>query len=128
MKNIFTCHGIPRRLRSDSGPQFASRELLKFCKSYGIEHEMSSPHFQSSNGEAERAIQTVKKLWKKSEDKFLSLLDYRTTPLSNINLSPAELLMGRRLRNMLPPSEEILTLMTPYLKVVKKNFDSEKQS
>uniref|UniRef100_A0A2C9KU82 Integrase catalytic domain-containing protein n=1 Tax=Biomphalaria glabrata TaxID=6526 RepID=A0A2C9KU82_BIOGL len=128
MKSIFACHGIPRKLRSDCGPQFASREFLNFCKSYGIEHEMTSPHFQSSNGEAERAIQTVKKLWKKSEDKFLSLLDYRTTPLSNINLSPAQLLMRRRPRNLLPSSEEILTPKTPDLKVVKKHFDSEKQS
>uniref|UniRef100_A0A2C9LD80 Integrase catalytic domain-containing protein n=1 Tax=Biomphalaria glabrata TaxID=6526 RepID=A0A2C9LD80_BIOGL len=46
MKSIFACHGIPRKLRSDCGPQFASREFLNFSKSYGIEHEMSSPHFQ----------------------------------------------------------------------------------
>uniref|UniRef100_A0A2C9LB39 Integrase catalytic domain-containing protein n=1 Tax=Biomphalaria glabrata TaxID=6526 RepID=A0A2C9LB39_BIOGL len=95
MKSMFACHGIPRRLRLDSGSQFALREFLNFCKSYRIENEMSSPHFQSSNDDAERAIQTVKKLWKKSEDKFLSLLDYRTTPLTNVNLSPAQLLMGR---------------------------------
>lgn len=48
---------------------------------YGIQHEMSSPHFQSSSGEAERAVQTIRNLWKKADDKQLVLLDYRTTSL-----------------------------------------------
>ena len=128
MKSVFACHGIPKRLRSDNGPQFTSAEFKNFCKQYGIEHETSSPHFQSSNGEAERAIQTVKKLWKKSKDKFLALLDYRTTPLADINLSPAQLLMGRRPRNLLPSSKEILLPKAPDPRIVKRHFDSDKQS
>ncbi|XP_014673365.1 PREDICTED: uncharacterized protein K02A2.6-like [Priapulus caudatus] len=108
MKQIFACHDIPLRIRSDNGPQFSSTEFNKFCQAYGIEHLTSSPHFQSSNGEAERATQTVKRLWSKAEDKYLTLLNYRTTPLEGIKLSPAQLLMGRRPRNTLPASREIL--------------------
>ena len=108
MKATFSCHGIPMKLRSDNGPPFNSREFSLFCDQYGIQHTTSSPHFQSSNGEAERAIQTVKKLWRKSDDKYLSLLNYRTTPLESVNLSPAQLLMGRRPRNNLPTRTELL--------------------
>jgi len=56
IKRVFLGHGIPSILRSDNGPQFTSREFNQFCESYGIQHETSSPHFQSSNGEAERTI------------------------------------------------------------------------
>ena len=91
------------------GPQFTSKDFAIFCKEYGIAHKTSSPHFPSANGEAERAVQTVKRLWRKAADKQLALLDYRTTPLEGVNLSPAQLLMGRRLRNKLPSLRELLT-------------------
>jgi hypothetical protein len=107
LKEQFARHGIPERLRSDCGTQFTSKLFQQFCKEYGIQHNISSPHFQSSNGEAERAVQTVKNLWRKNNDKHLALLDYRTTPLEGINLSPAQLLMGRRPRNKLPASKSL---------------------
>ena len=44
----------------------------------------------------------------KNDDKHLALLDYRTTPLPDTDLSPAQLLMGRRLRNKLPMMESLL--------------------
>ena len=98
MKSVFACHGIPQTLRTDNRPQYSSYEFKTFCKQFRIEHETSSPHFQSSNGEAECAIQTVKRLWKKTSDKHLVLLDYRTRPLHCVNLSPSQLLIGRRPR------------------------------
>ena len=42
-------------------------------------------------------MKTIKGLLKKSEDQYETLLAYRSTPLSN-GYSPAELLMGRKLR------------------------------
>ena len=69
---------------------------------YGIRHKTSSPHLPRSNGGAERAVHTGKRLWLKATDRHLAQLNYRTTPLEGINLSPVQLLMGRRSRNTLP--------------------------
>ena len=50
---------------------------------------------------AERAVQTVKRLLEQFEDQFLSMLEYRTTPLE-FGLSPGELLMNRKLTYIVP--------------------------
>uniref|UniRef100_A0A3Q3JLE6 Integrase catalytic domain-containing protein n=1 Tax=Monopterus albus TaxID=43700 RepID=A0A3Q3JLE6_MONAL len=76
---------------------------------YGILHKTSSPHTPHSNGEAERAVQTVKRLWCKATDKHLALMDYRTTPFEAVGLSPAQLLLGRRPRNKLPAARSLLS-------------------
>ncbi len=49
LKCIFARHSIPEFLRSDNGPQYASKEFADFAKSYGFEHTTSSPHFPQSN-------------------------------------------------------------------------------
>jgi hypothetical protein len=126
LKEQFARHGIPERLRSDCGTQFTSKQFQQFCKEYGIQHNISSPHFQSSNGEAERAVQTVKNLWRKNNDKHLALLDYRTTPLEGINLSPAQLLMGRRPRNKLPASKSLHLPASYDHESVKQRLDDDK--
>ncbi|CAB3261242.1 unnamed protein product [Arctia plantaginis] len=55
-----------------------------------------------SNGLAENAVKIAKHLIKKNEDNIdKALLEYRSTPLEN-GFSPAELLMGRKLRTFLP--------------------------
>ena len=46
-------------------------------------------------------MQTVKKLLKKADDPYVALLNYRATPLQH-GSSPAELLMGRKLRTRVP--------------------------
>ncbi|XP_060085903.1 uncharacterized protein K02A2.6-like [Ylistrum balloti] len=127
MKRVFACHGIPKLLRSDNGPNFTSADFKTFCADYGIEHITSSPHFQSSNGEAERAIQTVKRIWRKADDRYLALLDYRTTPLNGINLSPSQILMSRRPRNKLPAKREILEPSMNNRREIKRHFTEAKQ-
>ena len=108
LKHQFSVHGIPVKIKSDCGTQFTSQDFQHFCKDYGIGHELTSPHHQSANGMAERGVQIVKKLWSKSKDKHLAILDYNSTPREGINLSPAQLLMGRRPRNLLPTSKKLL--------------------
>ena len=107
LKSMFAHHGIPEVLVSDNGPQFAARGFTTFAANYGFQHVTSSPKFPQSNGESERAVQTVKNLLKKAEDPYLALLAYRTTPLKN-GFSPAELLMGRRLRTTVPTLPSLL--------------------
>ena len=87
----------------------------------------SSPHYPQSNGLAEKAIQTVKKLLKESDDPFMALLNYQTTPFPWCNLSPAELLMGRRLRSNLSLSKEQLIPVWPYLEEFARQDNKFKQ-
>ena len=78
-------------------------------------HTTSSPHFPSSNGQAERAVKQVKHLLKRADDPFLALLSYRSTPMPWYGKSPAELLMGRNIRANLPHTTDSLTPQWPYL-------------
>lgn len=97
MKVQFGRHGIPAILRTNNGPQYSSEEFQHFCMSYNILHVTSSPHTPHSNGEAECAVQTVKRLWQRAAEKQLALLE-------SVGLSPAQLFMGRRPRELLVPT------------------------
>ena len=102
LKNNFARHGIPEIVRSDNEPQYSSQKFAAFAKSYHFQHKTSSPLFPQSNGQVERVVQMLKKLLNKSDDTYQGLLNYHSTPLPWCNLSPAELLMGRKLRSFLP--------------------------
>ena len=112
MKSIFARHGIPQTIISDNGTQFSSEEFKNFAREYGFTHVTSSPMHASGNGEAERAVRTVKELLEPSEDPYAALLAYRTTPLEN-GFSPAEMLMARRLHTKLPAEPCTLTAKVP---------------
>ena len=108
LKSFFCRHGIPEITVSNNGPQFAATTFSKFAEEWGFTHLTSSPHYPQKNGEVERAVKTAKDLIIKSEDPYLALFSYRSTPLENGN-TPVELLMGRKLRSTLPLAPEKLT-------------------
>ena len=105
MKATFARHGIPDIVQSDNGPCYSSQEFADFKNKWGFKHITSSPHFPSSNGLVERAVQTIKNIITKSivggTDPFLGLTAYRSTPIDN-HKTPADLLMGRKLKTDLP--------------------------
>lgn len=105
-KSIFARHGIPEIVFSDNGPQYTAEVFEKFASDYQFEHETSSPYFPQSNGEAERAVKTVKEMLTKSKDPYLAMLSYRTTPIQGGAYSPAELLMSRKLRTAIPSTRK----------------------
>ena len=61
-KLIFTRDGIPQAIYSDNGPQYSSLEFKMLTKEYGFKHLTSRPRYPQSNGESERAVQTLKNL------------------------------------------------------------------
>lgn len=111
MKAIFARHGVPSEVFTDNGPQFSSESFRRFAEEWNFIHTTSSPHYPQSNGLVEKSVQTVKRLLYKAKDSgtdyYQSLLVYRTTPLE-CGMSPARLLMGRRLRSNLPIQEKLL--------------------
>ena len=111
-KSIFARHGIPEVVISDNGPQFSAKAFQDFAKEYQFTHRTSSPYYPQGNGEAERAVGTVKGLLKKAEDPYKALLAYRASPLQS-GYSPSELLMCRKLRTTLPCTRQQLAPTLP---------------
>lgn len=106
LKSWFATHGIPLKLESDNGPQYASQEFRRFAKEWCFDHVTSSPYYPKSNGLAERFVQTAKNLLRKCEidntDVKLALLTYRNTPRNNCLDSPSQRLMSRTTRSLIP--------------------------
>ena len=123
----FPCHGVPCELVSDNGPPFSSEEFHQFAFSCGFQHMTSSPRYPRGNGLVERGVQTIKGLWRKAhfanEDINYALLAYRSTPHETTSVSPAQLLMGRRLRTTLPSTPAYLTPQV----VQRKDFEENDQ-
>ncbi|XP_008486095.1 uncharacterized protein K02A2.6-like [Diaphorina citri] len=62
LRNLFCNFGFPEVLVSDNGPQFTSKVFKDFLEGNGVTHKTSAPFHPSTNGQAERYVQTIKKL------------------------------------------------------------------
>lgn len=101
LKSCFARYGIPECLVSDNARQFTSTDFRQFATQWNFKHVTSSPRFPQCNGKAERAVRTAKEIMKQ-EDIFLALLAYRTTPLVELGVSPAQLMFDRQIRSTMP--------------------------
>ena len=94
-RRMFATHGIPRTIVTDNGPNFASEEFADFAVWNGIWLIRSAPYQPSTNGQAEKAVDIVKRgpLRQPKADpleKALAnlLLQYRVTPHSTTGVAP----------------------------------------
>ena len=124
MKSVFASHGIPREIRSDNGGCYASAEFIFFSKTWVFKRVTSSPYMSNSNGQAEIYFKIVKGILNREKaehkDPYLSILQYRYTPVDNLG-QPAQLLMNRRLSSKLP-----ITLKHLESKVISQKTSHEK--
>jgi len=65
LQTTFTALGLPEMIVSDNRTCFSSQEFQTFVKQNGIQHIRMSAYHPSSNGLAERYVQTVKESLKK---------------------------------------------------------------
>ena len=98
-------------LSFDGGLNISSDEMNTFYKKWGIKQRKSSAYYPKSNGRAEAAMKSMKRAIRgnvgpngslNSYNITASLLQYRNTPLRNTGLSPAQMLLGRSLRDTVP--------------------------
>ncbi|XP_046383599.1 uncharacterized protein K02A2.6-like [Ischnura elegans] len=115
LSTLFSTFGYPSQIVSDNGPPFNSKLFVDFCSHRGIEVLKSPAYHPQSNGIAERAVQTIKRLLAKElnttpgalSDKNIHsvlgkiLLAYRTTPLATGEISPSEKMFKYKPRTLL---------------------------
>ena len=123
-------YGIPKKLMSDYSPNFTSREFKLFTDSYNIEHITSSPTYAQSNEKVENSVKTAKKIMQKAldahTDPYLTFLDFRNTQTEGHTTSPAQRMLNRQTRTLLPMSNILLKpkIPTNHRKLIKLNKHS----
>ena len=107
----FAMFGVPEEIASDGGPPYKSEGFAELLKTWGIKPRHSSAYYPQSNGRAEVAVKTAKRILMNNVDASgevdndkvtRALLAHRNTPNRDQKLSPSELLYGRKLRDHLP--------------------------
>ncbi|XP_056642614.1 uncharacterized protein K02A2.6-like [Diorhabda sublineata] len=92
LKCIFATHGIPSSIISDNIP-FNCKEFKEFAKSWELTSITTSPRYPKSNGLAERSVAICKDILKKcsnsGNDIYQALLEYRTSSLTGLGVSPS---------------------------------------
>ena len=130
IKQHFARYGIPDKTVSDNGPQFSSQEFKKFVSEWGFEHKTSSPGNSKSNGAAEAAVKIAKTMMKKckkaKEDPYLGLLNLRNTPQEGLSMSPAQRLLGRRTKTLIPTTTEVLKPQGENTEKCRKQMENKK--
>ena len=116
---IFAIFGLPRVVVSDNGTNFKSNEFQNFLQKNCIYFKFSAPYNPSSNGQAEKYVQTLKNALNKMcntskniEKSLLQLLSqYRIMPHVSTGKTPSELMFNRKVRchlDLLKPEKEIV--------------------
>ena len=115
LRSYFSTFGVPDELSTDGGPEFSAVETQDLLKRWGVRHRLSSAYHPQSNGRAEVAVKSMKRLLLthttadggiETDAVAAGLLQFRNTPDPESGLSPAQIVFGRSLRDLLPVTPE----------------------
>ena len=135
-RDIFTNYGVPEEISSDGGPQFVAKSFKDFLHQWGVRHRISSVSYAQSNGRAESAVKSAKRMIRDNISSngtidtnkvAKAILQYRNTPLHDCNLSPAQILFHRQLRDSIPSKPSHYKLHSDWLTAAKYREDEFQQ-
>ena len=130
-RDIFQTYGVPEEMSRDGGPPMHSQIFLDFLSRWKVDHRLSSVGYAQSNGRAELAVKTAKRIvldnvapsGSLDTDKIArAVLQYRNTPIQGLGLSPAQLLLHRQLRDCIPAHP---SLYKPHKEWVTASYQRE---
>ncbi|XP_048589654.1 uncharacterized protein LOC125573262 [Nematostella vectensis] len=125
LRAFFATFGVPTEISSDGGPEFTAGGTETFLRLWGIKHRLSSVGFPQSNGRAEVSVKTAKRLLMSNtgpngsldNDRFLrAMLQLRNTPDRDCDLSPAQIIFGRPLRDSLMFVNRLEKFSNPHIR------------
>lgn len=113
INRVFFKMGFPTAIKCDNSP-FGSREFDRYASEFNIKFKFSSPRYPQSNGLAEKGVAIAENILKRcyEANDVMSyqyrILEYNTTPVASMQLSPSELFFGRLIKTKLPVSDSLL--------------------
>ena len=111
LREFYHRWGVAEEISLDGAMNLQSSEIVNWLVSWGTVERKSSAYYPQSNGRAEAGVKSLKRMMQgnigpkgslHTDNIAKALLQYRNTPLRDINKSPAELALGRELRDTLP--------------------------
>ena len=111
LRNYFTTWGVARSFSSDGDSVFTSRELRDWLQRWDVDQRLSSSYYPRSNKRAEVAVKSGKRMIMSNvgsggtldTDRVArALLQHRNCPDPTTELSPAQIVFGRTLKDHLP--------------------------
>ena len=110
----FRTFGVPTEIATDGGPPFNAYDYKSFLRTWDVNPRLSSAYYPQSNGRAEAAVKSAKRILLGNINPRTGALDtdaaaralmcHRNTPAQDTGISPSMMLYGRSLRDHLPRS------------------------
>ena len=118
---MFATYGTPRRLESDNGPPFQSREFAEFAEKEGFHHHRVTTGHARANGEAENFMKLLNKTEKTahlhSQNGNIAIQEmltgFRAMPHPEKGVTPYEAMMNRPIRTKLDHQARVMSSNKP---------------
>lgn len=137
LRRLFATFGVPEELSSDGGPEFSASLTQAFLKRWCVTHRISTAYNPQSNGRAEVAVKATKRLLRSNigpngsldSDRFIqALLQQRNTPDPDCNISPAQVIFGKPLKDSLSFVNRLEKFSNPHIRPAWREAWSLKES
>ena len=133
IREFFHRWGVAEEISLDGANNLQSSEITGWLASWGTNVRKSPAYYPQSNGRAEAGVKSLKRIMKgntgpkgslHTDNIAKALLQYRNTPLQGVNRSPAELALGRELRDTLPLPKKRYEINPHWAQVIKQREHS----
>ena len=111
-------------LSTDENTKKISREWI-------FKHTTVSPRHSQANGLVEKSVEIVNRILERADmegsDPYIGFLEYRNTPIGNCG-SPAQMLMSRRLKALIPCTDkQLLPMIHKTTQDIQETIRAQKQ-